>query len=271
MKGLFGEHVQFAAAVIPVQGVAGEQPSVLDVEHHVPRRVTGCGHSDHARFDGDGFGPCEDDGGVRRGVGVGLVDPHLGPEPLGPAVGVCDVVAVGEQYVAQAAEVFDPRSQVPREPRRVDHQVPARPYHQVGVRPERRAGVVAQRVDAGGEFERERRLRRAAGLGGADRLRRAGHGRPPELSLLGGILRLACHEGQPLLVRLDQSGRPMTGGVAADAAGVHEPGTAPARRVRQVRTGHRRSPPPTRGAARGRSQSRLPRPPGGTRSRRQRG
>ena len=180
--------------MVPVQRVAGEQPLVVDVEHHVTRRVARSRHRHDTRRDGDRLGATEDGRGVRRGVGVGLVDPHVGSEPVGPAVGVGDIVAVGQQHVAEAPEVVDVLRQLPSEPRRVGHQVPVGANQEVRVRPERRPGVVAQRVHARRQLERECRLRRAAGPDGSDRLCGTGDRRPPQLRLLVGMLGLACHE-----------------------------------------------------------------------------
>ena len=154
VPGLFWGDVQFFAARVPVEVVAGEEPLVVDVEDHVSSCVAGSVDD----FDSgvDRVVACDDVGGVGGGVFVFFVNPDSSPVALRPFVGVSDVVSVPEEDVFDAAEFVDVVGELARVGGRVGHEVPVWAGDQVGVDAECVAGVMSEGEYAGGQLVGER-------------------------------------------------------------------------------------------------------------------
>lgn len=84
------ERRQLLALRVPRQRVAGEEQAAVDVPEHAAHRVAGDGEADHAVDDLDRRVALQEPGGVGRGGAVVGVDPDLGAEVLGVALGVAD-------------------------------------------------------------------------------------------------------------------------------------------------------------------------------------
>src|SRR4029450_4124623 len=70
-----------------------------------------------------GLATAQDPVCIGRGRAVGLVNPHARVEMAGVAVGARDVVAMREQNIADAAELFEPLHELVDIARRIDEQV----------------------------------------------------------------------------------------------------------------------------------------------------
>ncbi len=99
--------VETAAVAVDVQRVAGEQQVVVDVEHDAAPRVPGRRDEAHTVGHVDGLVAVDDIGGERRRGGVVGVDPDAGAELSGIALGVGDVVTMGQQDVLEPTALGD--------------------------------------------------------------------------------------------------------------------------------------------------------------------
>ena len=244
VPGLLGKNVELVVPAIPVEGIAGEQPFVVDMQDGMSSRVAGNRNGKRTRGNFGGVCAGHDVGGKRSGVRVGFVDPDAGIVAVGPLCGISHVVTVCEKNVRDPAQGVDVLGEGTMEDRRVNEDVPAGggagglgglrsrgrpggwcPDDQIRMGTEGTWCIVAGCVDPWCELVGKRRfggtpdLHIANGLGGACL------GSPPEGGFFVRVCRLAGYKGPSLLVRSDQSGRPVPGDVTADATGVNKPGS----------------------------------------------
>jgi hypothetical protein len=116
-------------------------------------------------------------GGKGSGATVRLMNPHPRLEVLLVALGVSNVILVGQQYVGDASTFFDLSNQELRPARRVDEQIAFPPSDEKAIAPVGGLRVVATIKDPILQELGKKTGRDRAGLFPTDRTDRAGHER----------------------------------------------------------------------------------------------
>jgi NAD(P)H-dependent FMN reductase len=214
---------------VPPQVVTGEEESLAVEQRGRARSVAGDGDDEEVVRERDRRVAFDLPLHISRAAAdVARVQHALAAEGRCPARVIGDVVAVGEEHEARAAQLADPGQERNGEAGRVDEHVSARPRHEPARGSERGLGRVAAVVHAAFLGDRLREglgcRRRSGGVlhDRPDSPHRAGdqrHERPPLFLRCG---RLPSHEGGVVLAASEDAGRDAPAGVAGDAGSVHE-------------------------------------------------
>lgn len=235
---LFWSYVKFLAPMVPEQGIAGEQPTVVYMVGNVPLGMAGNRDRDNARL--NDFLRCRDIAGKGSGIGIVSMDPRSGVIPASPFPCISDFVAVGEQDMPDSTEAIYCLRETAAVARRVNQEISRWPDNKVGVSAKRTGSVVTQSMHPAREFIGKNAGWWSNNLAITNRLRRTRHRRPPQSSRLYLGLRLAGHKRPPPVVHVDEPRSPMSRYVAPNATGIHKPRAIHIVGVNLISSGHQR-------------------------------